>query len=106
LIKKTPDRKEIVAGVLVADLTNEELKKEIMGELKGLNKLMKHHGDQNIINMQESDGIYHGPGLPPPSAPIMEPMSAPSANKVAISKVSKGRKMTMPSAPIDVSKDD
>jgi hypothetical protein len=106
LIKKTPDRKEIIAGVMVTNLSNEELKKEIVGQLKNLNELMRKHGDQNIIDMQRTDSIYHGPALPPHPQPIKEPMPESSKTKVAVSKVNRGRKIAMPPAPIEVRQDD
>ncbi len=64
LIHKEPDRKEIVAGVLVADLSNKQLKTAIVGELTNLNQLMSRYGDSKILDMAPGT-LHHGPRLPP-----------------------------------------
>ena len=60
LIHKRPDRKEIVAGVMIGDLTNKDLKKLITGELGKLNKMMKRYGDKEMMAI-EPGPIYMGP---------------------------------------------
>jgi hypothetical protein len=63
LVHKMPDRKEIVAGILVADLTNKELKQMITAELSNLNGMMKRYGDKTIMDMDP--GVLHrGEALP------------------------------------------
>jgi hypothetical protein len=63
LIKKVPNRNELVAGVVIANLTNKELKKEITGALGGLNEMMLKYGDSNIIDVTPGN-IHRGKGLP------------------------------------------
>jgi hypothetical protein len=63
LIHKMPDKKEIVAGILVADLTNKELKKMITRELTNLNGMMRRYGDRNIMDI-EPGAIHRGEALP------------------------------------------
>lgn len=65
LIHKEPDKKQIMAGVLIADLSNKDLKTMITGELKTLNGLMQRYGDGNIIDMTLPKILHHGPALPP-----------------------------------------
>jgi hypothetical protein len=63
LIKKVPNRNELVAGVVIANLTNKELKKEITGALGGLNEMMLKYGDSNIIDVTPGN-IHRGKCLP------------------------------------------
>jgi hypothetical protein len=63
LIKKVANRNELVAGVVIANLSNQELKKEITGALGGLNKLISQYGESSIIDVTPGK-IHHGRGLP------------------------------------------
>lgn len=71
IIHKKPDRKEIVAGVLIGDLTNKELKKLITAELGKLNGLMQRYGDADIMAIEP--GPLH---LGTPSTDIAAEVSA------------------------------
>lgn len=64
LIHKEPDKKQVLAGVMVADLSNKQLKTMIVGELDNLNQLMARYGDANIMDMAPGK-LHHGPRLPP-----------------------------------------
>jgi len=59
LIHRQPKRKEIMAGVVVADLTNLQLKKMITKELGDLNALMSRYGERSIMEIDAGE-IYHG----------------------------------------------
>ena len=119
LIKKEPDRKVIVAGHLIANLNNLELKKLISKELSELNKVMKRYGDDSFEEIRGADSIYHGPGLPAhcgededeyagmpmtvdvtPEGKIERKFEKGASARV--SKNSAGRKMKMPPPPIDI----
>lgn len=65
LIRKEPDKKEIIAGMFIADMTNRQLKTAITGELTDLNVLMRRYGDRTILDMK-AGSLHRGPRLPPP----------------------------------------
>lgn len=65
LIRKEPDKKEIIAGMFIADMTNRQLKTAITGELTDLNVLMRRYGDRSILDMKPGS-LHRGPRLPPP----------------------------------------
>lgn len=63
IIKKAPNRSEVVAGVLIAEMSNIQLKKEITSSLGSLNILLKKYGDSSIIDVTPGD-LYRGKALP------------------------------------------
>jgi hypothetical protein len=63
IIKKVANRSEIVAGVLIAELSNTQLKKEITTSLDSLNLLLKKYGDKDIIDVSPGT-IRSGKELP------------------------------------------
>ncbi len=101
LIKKTPERKEIVAGVMVADLSNKELRTAALGELNMLGKLIERFGDEggDLLSLPAPTRIHRGKPLP--SASGAKPKKAKKV-KSKTGKVHKGRKRKAPPAPIDV----
>lgn len=62
VFKKTPERKEIVAGMAISEMGNKELKGAITGAIGELGKLMKRYGDTKIIDI-EPGPTHHGPAL-------------------------------------------
>jgi hypothetical protein len=107
LIKKTPERKEIVAGVLVAELSNTDLKRAVVGELNMLDKLTKKFGDGDILELEAPGDLHHGPALPPASgASDDRPKIKAKRVKAKTGKVHKGRRRKAPPAPIDVEVED
>lgn len=48
----------LVAGLLVANLTNKELQKTILGEISALSKLVSRHGEKNIIDLPAQPTHY------------------------------------------------
>jgi hypothetical protein len=63
IIKKVANRSEVVAGVLIAELSNTQLKKEITTSLDSLNLLLKKYGDKDIIDVSPGT-IRSGKELP------------------------------------------
>jgi hypothetical protein len=103
LISKQPERKEIVAGVLVADLSNQQLKTEITRALDGLNQLQKRFGDGDLLALPKAESLHRGPALQNPENEtriLVKPTHKKS--KVTKSKVRKGRKRKAPPAIIPV----
>jgi hypothetical protein len=60
VFKKVPERREIVAGMLVADMSRGDLQAAITDAVSGLNTLMKKYGDNDIIDIQPGE-LHHGP---------------------------------------------
>lgn len=61
IIKKAPNRTEMVGGILVADLTNEELKRAMMEEFKSLKLLSDRYGDKDFAKLEIPKELHHGP---------------------------------------------
>lgn len=96
LIKKTPDRKEILAGVLVAELSNKELQKAVVGELSMLDSLTKRFGSGDILDLPAPESLHRGPALLTGDKPKK---TKAKFNKAKNSKVHKGRKRKAPPGP-------
>jgi len=119
LIKKVADKKEIVGGIIVTDLSNDDLRKAIVGELAGLKKLADKFGDSSFLALEPPKTLHHGEAYKIPdvedidSALILENIEAinkkkkkkrgdnPRSNKSKSNKVHKGRKVKMRPAPIN-----
>jgi hypothetical protein len=63
ILKKVPGRTEVLAGIVIAELSDNQLKKEIVGSLGALNILLGKYGDKNIIDVTPGS-ICHGAALP------------------------------------------
>lgn len=63
VIHRQPERKEVVAGVLVADLNNNQLRGTLQRELSAITRLMSDHGEQSFLDV-DPGAIHHGPALP------------------------------------------
>ena len=98
LIRKTPERKEIVAGVMVAELSNKELKKALVSELKMLDDLNRKFGGGDITSLPRPESLHSGPALPAPGE--KPPRKKSKTHKTKMNKVLGGRKRKMPHAPI------
>lgn len=101
LIKKTPTRKEIIAGVVVGELSDNQLKTGITDALKYLGGLVKTYGSKDkFLELSEPTNLYHGPKLSQPTLTdaLSEPPKKNAANTK--SKIFKGRRKKMPPAPI------
>lgn len=88
IIKKAPNRSEVVAGVLIAEMSNIQLKKEITSSLGSLNLLLKKYGDNSIINVTPGD-LYRGKELPEAVLKKEEPKAD---DEIKVSKVSDAKK--------------
>jgi hypothetical protein len=86
LLHRDPQRKEIVAGVLVADMSDRDLKKAIMGQVKALNELVSTHGDADIMALSPGP-LHFGESVPVDvEAPSRK---APEATKTTRAKTSR-----------------
>lgn len=87
IIKKMPNRTEIVGGVVLAELTNKELKKQMTGALSELNFLLEKYGDKDIIDVTPGK-IHQGKGLP---AAVLNPKEEADDSGIKVKKSSKRR---------------
>jgi len=102
IIKKTPSRKEVVAGVLVADMTNNDLRTGITQAIKQLDQLVKMYGNnKTILELPEPDSFHHGPKLPPETLSTQLDKPPKKTAKNTKKKVFKGRRKKMPPPVID-----
>jgi len=53
ILEKRPERKEIVAGVLVAKMDSDQLRNTILGELTNMEKMMEKFGGHDILDLPE-----------------------------------------------------
>jgi hypothetical protein len=89
IIKKVANRSEVVAGVLIAELSNTQLKKEITTSLDSLNLLLKKYGDRDIIDVSPG-ALRSGKGLPEAVLKVEE--SESKDNGIAVKRVKKNSK--------------
>lgn len=66
VIAKQPDRTEIVAGVVVADLSTADLRKMIAGQLASLEGMISKYGDCDIRALETGE-LHRGPATGTPS---------------------------------------
>lgn len=52
ILEKRPEEKRVIAGVVVAQLSDVQLKQAITVELAGLNKLVEAYGEGKILDMK------------------------------------------------------
>lgn len=64
VIHKQPERQEIIAGVVVADLNNRELRGQLRSELEAITGMMEGYGDVSFMDV-EPGPTHHGPKLKP-----------------------------------------
>lgn len=79
LIRKAPQQKQIVAGIVIQELSNSELKRAALRELRTLNKLMEAEGDVDFLDV-EANELHRGPALALPE-PEPEPRAKPAPKR-------------------------
>jgi hypothetical protein len=88
IIKKVANRSEVVAGVLIAELSNTQLKKEITTSLDSLNLLLKKYGDKDIIDVSPGS-IRSGRELP---EAVLKTEEKSSEGEIIVKRIKKGSK--------------
>lgn len=84
LLEKKPEERRIVAGVMVAQLTNDQLRQAITGAISNLNEMVATFGDLDFASIQP--GELHRE-LPESTEP------AGKTNRAKTARVSKGRRV-------------
>jgi len=93
VIRKEPERKEIVAGVVIADMTSGDLKKAILGQIRTMNEMIARFGDGDIMSLEPGTLHYGDPITIPTVPPPHElPPRAEGKAKAKSSKRSAGRR--------------
>lgn len=110
LIKKTPSRKEIVAGVLVADMSNQALREGITHAIKNLDRLVREYGgEKDFLELPSPQDLHYGKTIDAekdetdsvPEETVTELLDSPptkSAKRI-VNKVFKGRRKMPPPPP-------
>lgn len=109
IIAKAPDKKQIVAGVVVTQLSNEELKAAITDQIAGLNQLVTEFGDQKFDQLDpgqlyrakpiEAKAKVIDAQLPPPTPrfePKVDTSDVDKRNRAKSNKVHRGRRVVKP----------
>lgn len=95
IVKKLNDSKEVVAGLVTSELTNEDLKKAITGALNDLNRMTERYGDVDIKQLQAQSDIYYGETLEE-----QKKKKKQKHFKVKPKKLNKGRSKVRKKAPL------
>lgn len=85
ILHRDPQRKEIVAGVLVAEMSDKDLRRAIMGQVKALNELVSTHGEADILSLP-SGPIHYGEKA---VTETFERRKAPEASKTIRAKTAR-----------------
>jgi len=88
IIRKEPQRKELVAGILVAEMSDVDLKKAVMGQINTLNKMVGEYGDVDIMALPESP-THYGPKVSLGGSSVEGGSKAAKPTKTARSKTSR-----------------
>lgn len=82
LIDRKPEEKRIIAGIAVAQLSNNQLQKAILREIDGLNRYMSMFPEVGLLELEAGD-IYGGEVVD------VAPAEIPKASKKVRSKTSR-----------------
>lgn len=99
LIKKTPERREIVGGILIGELSMDDLKKEIFKQSKLLTSSMEKFGDGDFMDKRDGP-LHYGPTFETSGVEVEEddeetmrkPTKATGTHRAKTSKRHAGRK--------------
>ena len=76
VIKKTPQRTEVVAGILVADMTQEDLRKGIIEQSKLLKDVLEKYGDGDITTLKDGPTHFLGTSIVTEGTTVLKRESA------------------------------
>jgi hypothetical protein len=91
LIHKSPEQRQIVAGVVVADLSNKQIQAMIKKELEVATTMMEKFGESPFMDLDPGD-VHYGPALPPARSAEEDATDADGEPAVRPSKKAKKRK--------------
>jgi hypothetical protein len=94
LIDRRPEERRILAGVMVADMSNKQLRGMITSELANLDKMVKTFGEAGILDMNPGALHYDPAPVPALKAGATGQSKAKSkTNKSKANKVHGGRRV-------------
>lgn len=67
IIHREAQRKEVIAGIVITDLTNLQLRGQLQTELNDINDMMNGHGEVKFLDV-EAGPTHHGPTLKKPKS--------------------------------------
>jgi hypothetical protein len=77
--------RSLVAGMVIEELSNKQLKKTILRELKAASEAMDDFGEVSFVDI-EPGAIHRGPALPPPDVVSEEQVPADVSPKKKVKK--------------------
>jgi hypothetical protein len=83
VISKQPDRKEIVAGVVVSDLSTADLREMITGQLSALHGMIEKHGDADIRALEPGE-LHRGENVELPKRTQRQRKQTASGKRSAV----------------------
>jgi hypothetical protein len=92
LIARQPEEKRIIAGIAVANLTNDQLQRRILGTISELNRYMSTNPEVGLLELEPGE-LYSGPGeVVDAELPADPPPKASKKVRSKTSRVHKGRR--------------
>lgn len=84
VIAKTPERREVIAGLVVRDMSDDELKRGIIAEFRKFTAMLKRHGETGMMDVPVGP-THYGPRVLPPVVEVR-----PTARRAKVGRT-KGR---------------
>lgn len=96
VIEERPKRTEMMVGMVIADLSDEDLRTQIVGELSGLKQLQEQFDFKDILEVKPGRLHRKLPALPrgrEPKTPLQANMSRGKRQRSVANKVHRGRRV-------------
>jgi hypothetical protein len=114
VIKKAPERQEIGVAMMVAELSNSDLRREVKTAITKMTDMIERHGETDFMKLPVPEVLHSGPKLKEDEAKKSKDgketkkkkKKKMSKSKGKTSKVSKGRLRKLPPSPLTKGKDD
>jgi hypothetical protein len=89
LIEKKPEERRILAGIAVAEISDDKLRSMIVGEISNVDRLMKAFGNTSMAEVVVEETHYELP----PAKDITPKKKEQKTNRAKANKVHKGRRV-------------
>jgi hypothetical protein len=102
VIRREPERREVVAGLVVTEMSSDDLKKAIMGQINKMNDMISRFGDDDIGKLS-TGALHYGDVIETPAEEVVHalaPKIEGASQKTVKRKVNHGRKRILPEAPV------
>jgi hypothetical protein len=93
VIRREPERRELIAGLVVADMTSDSLKKAILGQISRMNDMIARFGDGDIKSL-DIGALHYGDPIETTAEELAHelPAKAEGAARARTSKHASGRR--------------